>query len=227
VVTGGSRGIGRAIAASLVDAGARTLIIARDAQVLEAAAREISAQHHAADLADPQAAERALDEIALTFAGAPDFIINAAGAFAIASIAETPVALFDATMATNVRAPFTLAHALLPAMIERGSGHIVSIGSVAGRNAFAGNGAYAASKFAVRGLHAVLDAELRGTGVRATLIEPAATDTGLWDQIDFEANPGLPERSAMLRPEAVAEAVIFALTRAPDVAIRNIIMERS
>jgi NADP-dependent 3-hydroxy acid dehydrogenase YdfG len=103
----------------------------------------------------------------------------------------------------------------------------VSIGSVAGRNAFAGNGAYAASKFAVRGLHAVLDAELRGTGVRATLIEPAATDTGLWDQIDFEANPGLPERSAMLRPEAVAEAVIFALTRAPDVAIRNIIMERS
>jgi NADP-dependent 3-hydroxy acid dehydrogenase YdfG len=142
-------------------------------------------------------------------------------------MAETPVVVFDAALATNVRAPFSLIHALLPAMIERGSGHIVTIGSIAGRQPFAGNGAYAAGKFAIRGLHGVLDAELRGTGVRTTLVEPAATDTGLWDAIDHEKNPGLPERSAMLRPEAVADAVLFALSRAPDVAIRNIILEHS
>jgi NADP-dependent 3-hydroxy acid dehydrogenase YdfG len=227
VVTGGSRGIGRAIASALTAAGVRTVIIARDATVLEAAASEIGAHPIAADMADPAEVDRAIDEVVLHLGGTADIIVNAAGAFTLAPVADTPVAVFDAMLATNVRAPFTLVHAMLPSMIERGSGHIVSIGSVAGRNAFAGNGAYASSKFAVRGLHAVLDAELRGTGVRSTLIEPAATDTGLWDQIDQEKNPGLPSRGAMLRPEAVADAVLFALTRAPDVAIRNIILERS
>ena len=112
-------------------------------------------------------------------------------------------------------------------MLARRSGHVVTIGSIAGRSAFPGNGAYAASKFGVRGLHEALAAELRGTGVRSTLIEPAATDTGLWDSIDLARNPGLPERSAMLQPAAVADAVLYALTRAPDVAVRNIILERS
>jgi NADP-dependent 3-hydroxy acid dehydrogenase YdfG len=227
VVTGGSRGIGRAIARALVDGGCRTIIIARDARILEEAARETGAEPVAGDVADPAQAERIIDEVVLRLAGPPAFLVNAAGAFSLSPIAETPVAVFDAALATNVRAPFSLIHALLPAMIERGSGHIVTIGSIAGRQPFAGNAAYAAGKFAIRGLHGVLDAELRGTGVRTTLVEPAATDTGLWDAIDHEKNPGLPERSAMLRPEAVADAVLFALSRAPDVAIRNIILEHS
>lgn len=227
VVTGGSRGIGRAVARALTEAGARTIIIARDAAVLAASAAEIGAEHIAGDLADAAQVDRIIDAIVLRLAGPPSILVNAAGAFSLASIAATPVAVFDTAMATNVRAPFSLIHALLPAMLERRSGHIVTIGSIAGRQPFPGNGAYAAGKFAIRGLHGVLDAELRGTGVRSTLIEPAATDTGLWDSIDHEKNPGLPERSAMLRPEAVADAVLFALTRAPDVTIRNIILERS
>jgi NADP-dependent 3-hydroxy acid dehydrogenase YdfG len=103
----------------------------------------------------------------------------------------------------------------------------VTIGSIAGRHAFPHNGAYSASKFAVRGLHAVLDAELRGTGVRATLVEPAATDTPLWDGIDPDRHPALPPRSAMLAPDAVADAVVYALGRPPGVALRNLIVERS
>ena len=227
MVTGGSRGIGRAIAASLVREGVRTIIVARNASVLEETASAIGAEAVMADIADPAAAERAIDEIVLRYAGPSDILVNAAGSFGLGSIAETPIAMFEASISTNLRAPYMLIHAMLPGMIARGSGHVVSIGSVAGRHAFAGNGAYSAGKFGVRGLHAVLDAELRGTGVRSTLIEPAATDTGLWDDIDREQNPGLPERSAMLHADAVADAVLFALTRAPDVAIRNIILERS
>ena len=227
LVTGGSRGIGLATARALAAAGVRTIIAARDVQVLEQTAAAIGAEHVAADMGDSAAVERMVDDVVLRLAGAPDIIVNAAGAFSLGSIAETPTAVFEAAIATNLRGPFELIHALLPGMLRRGTGHIVTVGSVAGRSAFPGNGAYSAGKFGVRGLHAVLDAELRGTGVRSTLIEPAATDTGLWDSIDFASNPGLPDRSAMLPAEAVADAVLYALTRAPDVAIRNIIMERS
>jgi NADP-dependent 3-hydroxy acid dehydrogenase YdfG len=79
----------------------------------------------------------------------------------------------------------------------------------------------------LRGLHAVLDAELKGTGVRSTLIEPAATDTGLWDTVDRANNPGLPLRSAMLAPAAVADAVLYVVTRTPHTHINYLGMERS
>ena len=128
-------------------------------------------------------------------------MVNSAGAFELAPIAETSVESFDRQMAVNLRAVFLLAHTFLPGMLERRSGDIVTIGSIAGRQAFAANGAYAASKFGVRGLHGVLQAELKGTGVRATLIEPAATDTGLWQAIDRREHTQLPEPGDMLSPE--------------------------
>lgn len=76
-------------------------------------------------------------------------------------------------------------------------------------------------------MHAVLDVELRGTGVRATLVEPGATDTPLWDAIDTARHPGLPPRAAMLSPDAVADAVLFALSRPPEVDVRTLFLERS
>jgi NADP-dependent 3-hydroxy acid dehydrogenase YdfG len=130
-------------------------------------------------------------------------------------------------LATNLRGPFLLIRAFLPPMLARGAGHIVSIGSIAGRRAFPSNGAYSASKFGLRGLHGVLDAELQGTGVRATLIEPAATDTALWAEVDRDAHPELPERSAMLSPEAVADAVLYVLTRPAQTHINYLGVERS
>jgi NADP-dependent 3-hydroxy acid dehydrogenase YdfG len=152
--------------------------------------------------------------------------VHSAGAFALAAIAETTVDAFDEQVAVNLRAVFLLTRAVLPGLLARGSGHIVTIGSIAGRQPFPGNGAYAASKFGVRGLHAVLLTELRGTGVRATLIEPAATDTGLWDQIDRRRFPDLPARSAMLSVDQVAEAVLYALSRPPGVVVPNLSIER-
>ena len=219
VVTGASRGIGLEIARLLVGAGVRVAMVARGAASLAAAATEVGGLAMPADAADPGAVDDLHAAVSALFGPAPDFVVNAAGGFSIAPLVETEPAEFERQYALNLRAPFLVARAFLPDMLARGSGHILSIGSVAGRTAFAGNAAYSAAKFGLRGLHEVLSEEVRGTGVRATLIEPAATDTALWDAIDSERNPGLPPRTAMLRPADVARAVVFALAQPEGVEI--------
>jgi len=228
IVTGASRGIGYAVAHRLVDAGARVGMVARGEAELGEAAERIGGFALAGDVAQVQAVRRLVRSFrSVLDSDAPDFLINAAGTFSLAPIAETAPEDFDRHLAVNLRGPFLLMRAFLPAMLARGSGHIVSLGSIAGRNAFPANGAYSASKFGVRGLHAVLDQELKGSGVRSTLIEPAATDTPLWDAVDREKNPGLPPAEMMLNADAVADAVFFAITRPAATGIHNIILERA
>jgi len=228
LVTGASRGIGLETARRLRAAGASVVMVARGEAALRAAAEEAGGHAIPADVADPAAVQRlAIQVIEMLDGQAPDALVNAAGVFRLAPIAETAPEDFDRHLAVNLRGPFLLIRALLPAMLARGAGHIVTVGSVAGRLAFPHNGAYSASKFGVRGLHAVLDAELRGTGVRATLVEPAATATGLWDAIDRERHPGLPPRDRMLDPGAVADAIVYAITRPPEVDVRVIALDRT
>ncbi|HUE95696.1 MAG TPA: SDR family oxidoreductase, partial [Longimicrobiaceae bacterium] len=152
-------------------------------------------------------------------------IVNSAGAFTLAPFTETDPHDFDAQLGANLRGPFLVTRAFLPAMLERGSGHIVNIGSIAGRLAMPGNAAYSASKFGLRGLHEVLAAELRGTGVRATLIEPAATDTPLWDAVNPDARDDLPSRSQMLGPDDVARAILFALEQPGSVEVSHLAVQ--
>jgi NADP-dependent 3-hydroxy acid dehydrogenase YdfG len=227
LVTGGSGGIGEAVARLLRGAGAWVGVVARRAGPLERVAAATGAIALPADTADPAAVAALVAETARRAGRPADLLVNAVGAFSLAPVAGTEPAEFARLLAANLTSPFLMARALLPGMLAAGRGHIVTVGSVAGRVAYAGNGAYAASKFGVRGLHAVLDVELRGTGVRATLVEPAATDTGLWDTIDLDRHQGLPERAAMLRPERVAEAVLWALTAPDEVAVHNIMVERA
>lgn len=203
------------------------VLCARGGDALQQTASQLGVLAVAADVSVPAEVDRLVVEAERLLGGTPDIVVSAAGAFELEPLASTTVEAFDRMLAVNLRAPFLLMHAVLPALLRRRTGHIVSVGSVAGRQAFPRNGAYSASKFGLRGLHAVLDAELRGTGVRATLVEPAATDTALWDAIDTELNPGLPARSAMLLPDDVAEAVLYALTRRPEVDVRNLLLERA
>lgn len=219
LVTGASRGIGRAVAVALAEAGAEVHLLARSADLLRALASELGGRAWPADLADEAEVWDALDRLGEALGGPPDVVVNAAGVFDVAPLAETTVETFDRNVAINLRGTFLVLRTLLPALLDRGRGTVVNVGSVSGRKAFPGNGAYSASKFGVRGLHAVLLEELRGTGVRATLLEPAATDTGIWDPMDPDADPHLPDRSAMLRPEDVARAALFAVTRPPSVHV--------
>src|SRR5205814_10633234 len=102
-----------------------------------------------------------------------------------------------------------LAHALVPLMRGRGSGHVVTIGSVADHVAFTGSTAYAASKFGLRGMHEVLTAELARSGVRTTLISPGPVNTDIWDDLDPDSKPGFTKRRDMPAPDAAAEAGRF------------------
>jgi NADP-dependent 3-hydroxy acid dehydrogenase YdfG len=201
-------------------------LMARGAQAIERLARELGGCAWPADLTDAVAVGPTLARLVEDQGAPPDLIVNAAGVFDLAPFAETSVEVFDRELSANLRGPFLVIRALLPAMLARGSGTIVTIGSVSGHKAFPGNAAYSASKFGLRGMHDVLVEELRGTGVRATLIEPGATDTRIWDPYDPDKRPDLPDRSAMLAAADVAEAVLFAATRPEGVCIPLLRIER-
>lgn len=221
LVTGASRGIGFAVAKALIGQGTRVVIVARRANGLRDANAELGnkATPITCDVADETAVADMAERVTNEFGGAPEVIVNNAGLFRLASAGDTTVADFTAALDVNLIAPFLVVRAFLGAMKERKSGHIVNVGSIADRVAFAENGAYAASKFGLRGLHQVLRAELARSGVRTTLISPGPVDTALWDEIDPDNRPGFSPRSTMLKPDAVAAAVLYAVTQPATVNV--------
>jgi NAD(P)-dependent dehydrogenase (short-subunit alcohol dehydrogenase family) len=225
VVTGASRGIGLAVARELVRAGAWVGMVARSKEPLAKAAEEAGGHAIPADVSTAEGVHGMATYVTELLGDAPDLLVSCAGAFSLAPLAETDPADFERQLAVNLRGPFLLVRAFLPLMLARGSGHLIHVGSVAGRVAFPQNGAYAASKFGLRGMHEVLVQEVRGTGVRATLVEPAATDTPLWDPIDPDSRADLPPRAAMLRPEDVARVVMFAAVQPRHVQIPSVAVE--
>lgn len=227
LVTGATRGIGRAVAEALAGAGADVHLLARSRNDLERLAAKLGGRAWPADLTDEADVWDALDRLREETGGVPDIVVNAAGVFDLAPLVETSVAAFDRNLDVNLRGTFLVVRALLPDMLERGRGTLVNIGSVAGRKIFPANGAYSASKWGLRGLHEVLLEEIRGSGVRATLVEPAATDTSVWDPLDPDGRNDLPSRSQMLAPGDVARAVLFAVTRPEGVSIPHLAVERA
>ncbi|GAC1696330.1 MAG: SDR family oxidoreductase [Gemmatimonadaceae bacterium] len=228
VVTGASRGIGRAVARSLSQAGARVVLLARNAEALHATARELTqdALTIPCDVADPESVATAVERTRAAV-GTPDILVNNAGRFSLSLLHLTEDADFSAAVATNLSAPFLLVKAFLGAMLARGGGHIVTIGSIADRTPFPENAAYAATKFGVRALHEVLREETRGSGVRATLVSPGPVDTPLWDPVAPDTRPGYTPRSAMLSADAVADAVTYVVTRDASVNIDELRLSRA
>ncbi len=229
VVTGASRGIGEAVALRLSQSGARCALVARSPDLLDSLARRIGGVALPTDLRDADAVlalPARLREALGPEASPVSLLVTAAGVFDLGPADELDPEVLDRNLEVNLRAGLLTMRAFLPAMLEQGRGTIIQVGSVAGRRAFPGNLAYSASKYGLRGAHEVLLEELRGTGVRATLLEPAATNTSIWDPMNPDANPSLPDRSHMLAPSEVAEAVAFVATRAEGVQIPFFPIER-
>jgi len=214
LVTGASRGIGLAVADELGAAGAHVVRLARSLTDQTTDRRT----DFRCDLTDPAAVERMVARL-LAERGAPDIVVSNAAVFFVKPIEETTGADFAQAIATNLTGPFLLLRLLVPHLRARGSGHLVTIGSIADHVAFPGSAAYVASKFGLRGMHQVIAAELAATGVRTTLISPGPVDTEIWDAIDPDSKPGFTKRKDMLLPADVAAAVLFAVTRSPRVDV--------
>lgn len=229
MVTGASRGIGFECARALATAGARVVLLARGDATIADAAEEIGRESVGVtcDVGNAASVARAAATARKVFGGAPDILVSNAGAFSLAPADETSIEEFDRVLRVNLSGVFAMTRAFLPDMKRRGSGHIVTIGSVADRHAFPGNAAYAASKFGARGLHEVLRAELGGSGVRVSLISPSQTDTSLWDPIDPDTREGFTKRADMLSPDAVADAVLWAVTRPPHISVDELRLSRA
>lgn len=230
IVTGASRGIGAEIARQLAGEGARVALASRNRKALNKLAKQIgeSALAVECDVTDPLSVAGAAARVREAFGSAPDIIVNNAGVFKMAPIESMPPEDFIASISTIVIGPFLVLREFLAEMRERKSGHVVTLGSAGDRQIFAGNAAYNAGKFGLRAMHEVLRLELKGTGVRATLISPSSVDTQLWDEHDTESEKSdLPSRKEMLRPDAVCRAVMFALTQPAAVNIDELRLSRA
>lgn len=217
LVTGASRGIGLAVTDELRAAGAHVVRLARSLTD-GSADRQTDIP---CDVADAHQVDAAVRRV-LKERGVPDLVVNSAGVFFLKPLDQTTTADFAQSVAVNLTGPFLVARAVIPHLRTRRAGHLVTIGSIADHVALAGNAAYAASKFGVRGMHQVIAAELAGTGVRTTLISPGPVDTEMWDAVDPDNQPGFTRRADMLRAEDVAAAVLFAVTRPPRVDVTEI-----
>jgi NADP-dependent 3-hydroxy acid dehydrogenase YdfG len=230
LVTGASRGIGAAIAHAFAARGIRVALTSRNVDALQALAKKLGNNTFVVpcDLVDRHAVHRMADDVTKALGGAPDIIVNNAGIFELSPLYEMSETLFLETMQTNLVAPFLIVRAFLAAMRERKSGHVVTIGSIADRLIMQENGAYSPAKYGERALHEVLRLELKGSGVRATLVSPGPVDTPLWDEVLKQGHDrSLPPREAMLKPAAVADAVLYAVSQPADVNIDELRLSQS
>lgn len=204
-------------------------MIARNEAKLKERASEIRGSIPiATDVSQPESVERAATRIVSELKGAPDILVNNAGIFRVTVAEETSGETFVDVVNTNLVAPFLFVRAFLADMKKRGSGHIITIGSIADRTIYSGNVAYSAAKFGLRAVHEVLRTELRGSGVKASLISPAATNTEMWNGITVTDPVNRPHSTRpMLEPDDVVRAVMFALTQPDDVNIDELRLSHS
>jgi 3-oxoacyl-[acyl-carrier protein] reductase len=228
LVTGASRGIGRAIALRLAELGARLLLVARDRNALAEAKQDIIHLATTASVLDVLPCDLAsVSEIAalaprIEAAGGCDILINAAGIGRIgAPLHEMPVEDFDAILATNLRAPFLLMRAVVPHMIARGGGEIVNISSLAGQGPLANGAAYSASKWALNGLSYSAAEELRAHNIRVSVVAPGSVNTGFGRGGQGSAGK-VKDPGKMLQPEDVANVVAMLVTQPPQSFISEV-----
>ncbi|HSH45530.1 MAG TPA: SDR family oxidoreductase [Longimicrobiales bacterium] len=178
VVTGGTKGIGRAIVDGLRDAGASVVFSARTGTDVERTGAELGegALGVVADVRKADDCARLMEEAVARFGGL-DILVNNAGVGRFDPVESLSVEQWDQVIETNLNGPFYCAHAAIPHLKRRGGGWIINIGSLAGKNAFPGGAAYNASKFGLIGFSEAMMQEVRYDGIRVSTIMPGSVST--------------------------------------------------
>jgi NAD(P)-dependent dehydrogenase (short-subunit alcohol dehydrogenase family) len=218
LVTGGSSGIGLAIARMLRDEGFELTLVSRRPERVEAAAAELGAAAVAANMAEAEDCERVVAEHRDRF-GRLDVLVNSAGVGVGGKVEELPVKQLDLQLDVNLRGLFLVTQAAIP-LLRESRGWIVNLASIAGTLPTPWLATYGATKAAVIALTRSLNEELDGDGVRAIALCPGFVDTAMaqWSGI---------EPSEMIRPEDCAEVVRMCLRLSPQARIPQVVIERT
>jgi NAD(P)-dependent dehydrogenase (short-subunit alcohol dehydrogenase family) len=213
LVTGGSRGIGRAIALRLAAMGASVAICGRDLKALQSVEAELAGRTARvfSQVADVTRSAGVASLVVKTEAalGPISILVNNAGVGGFGPAHEKSEEDWDRVLNTNLKSVFLVSRAVAPSMMRAGRGDIINISSLAGRNAFAGGGLYCASKWGVQGLSACMAEDLREHGIRVSLICPGSVAT------EFSGR-GPKDPSKALTPDDVAHAVAMVVTQGPQ-----------
>ncbi len=212
LVTGGSRGIGRAIAMKLAELGAGVAICGRDSGKLRATADALRGLTERTfwQTADVTRADEVEKLVCAAEAklGPIGILVNNAGIGLFGAAHEKSEEEWDRVLSTNLKSVFLVSRAVIPSMIRQGGGDIINISSLAGRNTFAGGGLYCASKWGVQGLSGCMAEDLRDHGIRVSVICPGSVAT------EFSGR-GAKDAGKALQPEDVAHAVEAVVTQRP------------
>jgi NAD(P)-dependent dehydrogenase (short-subunit alcohol dehydrogenase family) len=216
LVTGGGRGIGRAVALRFAREGFGVAIVARSgkelaetaALVAKAGGRPLAIE---ADVGKEAACETAVRRAEETFGGV-DVLVNNAGVFRVKPLHETPTELWREVLDTNLTGAFFVTRAVVRGMLARKRGRaIVNVSSEAGKKGFPGSGAYCASKFGLCGFGDAIREELRPAGIRVINVLPGQVDTKAWDGCGLDLDRIGIRRDKMMKPEQVADAIAHAV----------------
>ena len=220
LVTGGSRGIGAALARAYAGAGASVIVVARSADELRRVAGEIGGVSHVADLSDPEVVDGLID--AIEAAHSPiDVLVSNAGIETVDPVATVDPEEVRMATRVNLEAPMVLTRRVLPGMLGRNRGALVFMSSLAGTAGFPGMGPYCATKAGLNNFASTLRLELRSTPIRTTLVAPGPVDTRMWDAVE-SASPSVQrtarrfERLQLIpktTPERLATRVVAATRR--------------
>lgn len=233
LVTGASAGIGAACARHFAARGSHLLLTARRFDRVEALASELAEAHgveaaaHALDVTDKDAVFSYVDRL-VGDGLVPDVLINNAGkARGLEKLHEGSVDHFDEMVDTNVKGLLYVTRAVLPHMVERDSGHVIHIGSTAGRWAYPKGAVYNATKFAVRAISEAMNIDLLGTNIRVSSVDPGLTATEFSEvrfDGDTERADAVYSTTVPLTPDDVADACVYVANAPAHVDVFNLVL---
>lgn len=222
IITGASKGIGKAIAAAFAQEGNLVLLCSRGGKSLYDAVSELQTNYPLCTFKG-KSVDMSVKEQILSFAewclqhGTPDIIVNNAGQFIPGTIQQETDGLLEQMMETNLYSAYYLTKALLPAMTSVAKGHIFNICSIASLHAYANGGSYSISKFALLGFSKNLREELKPHGIKVTSVMPGATLSTSWDGVDIDPN-------RIMEVNDIADMVFAASKLSPMAVVEDIVL---
>ncbi|UEG51022.1 SDR family oxidoreductase [Ferruginibacter lapsinanis] len=223
IVTGASKGMGKAIAIAFAKEGANLFLCARNETILQQTAAEISTLYpsilvkiKSIDLSKKEGAQ-ALGEWVNGFRVPIDILVNNAGQFLPGSIYNEPEGLLEKMIETNLYSAYHLTRKIVPQMIKNNSGHIFNICSIASLNAYPNGGGYGVSKFAMMGFSKNLREELKPYNIKVTAVYPGAVLTDSWGDFDNSSN-------RIMEAEDIATMIVAASKLSPQAVVEDIVL---